>query len=150
MEKSEVKELGLDFLTMKLSLIIGETEENQKRLGEYFKENEVRFPEKDKMPKEERINCFIHDLKSCKGICLSKFINGKTNDFLVVVVVNADKVEKRKRMRKVLFHELRHMVDAIVDWRKMKFEDREFTAELQSWIDVEFLEFADEWWDKNH
>ena len=52
-------------------------------------------------------------------------------------------------LKKVLFHETRHTVDQIVNWGRFSFDDVEFTAELQSWINVEFLETVEEWWKEN-
>lgn len=111
--------------------------------------------------------------ESCKGYTLEelkKTIN-KSNGFanrvlfdittgnnviLATVLIDSERnIEVLKETRNVkgyikslkftFSHELRHVVDIIVDNRRLNYEDKELTANLQGWINSEFEETRDEY-----
>lgn len=48
-----------------------------------------------------------------------------------------------KSLKFVFSHELRHAVDIIIDNRRLSYDDKELTANLQGWINSEFEETRD-------
>lgn len=54
----------------------------------------------------------------------------------------------KKHLKFVFAHELRHAADIIIDSRGLKFEDKELSANLQGWINSEFEDTRDEYFEK--
>lgn len=54
----------------------------------------------------------------------------------------------KKHLKFVFSHELRHAADIIIDSKKMDFEDKELAANIQGWINSEFEETRDEYFEE--
>lgn len=143
MEKT--KELNFDMFTLKIRFVVGTVEENRKYVKDFLDKITTG---KDKYYIEQRKRKAIEIIPKVKGASLYGLKIGEDQQY-ILVYLNSDLVESEKMLKKVLFHETRHTVDQIVNWGRFSFDDVEFTAELQSWINVEFLETVEEWWKEN-
>lgn len=146
--KQMTKELRLDMFTMKIRFVVGTVEENKKYVSNFLNKVTKIGENCTKENYKQRREKILNRIPLVKGTSASRLKIGE-DQYYILIFINGDLVESERMLKKVLFHETRHAVDQIVTWRNLSFDDVEFTAELQSWINVEFLDTVEEWWKEN-
>ena len=158
----KTKKITDQALKTDIIFLIGKKEE----IKEYF-EKEVFGKKKSNLRIRESfrgkytIEEFEKSIKSANGFANKVLFDINTGNTVLVASVFIDNTREvdilretknigiyKKNLKFVFSHELRHIVDIVIDSRRMNFEDKELTANLQGWVNSEFEETRDEYFEE--
>lgn len=148
------KEIISDLLQIEVIFVIGTEEE----LSNYFN-TQVKVEKLGKDPKKYIKDTVNSKLKSTGYATKGKItFNTETGYRTFFIVMNTNfeslmllnKSSYLRKIKSIFYHECRHVVDNIIEYRRLSYSDLELTALLQSWINTEFEETLTKWIDSQN